>query len=322
MSTSSTQLERLLALLPYVIAHPGSRVAELAARFGVSPAQVRKDLELAFVCGLPGHLPDDLIEVWFEADGTVSVTNADTVRRPLRLTKDEALALVVALRTLADVPAADGDDAVRRALAKIEAAAGAAVGPSERVTVAVEAEPDVVPTLRAALTARRRVHLSYWVPGRDETTERDVDPLQLLVTGGHTYLWGWCWRAEDLRTFRTDRVSGVAVLDAPADPPAEARARPLPAQLFTRSPQDRLVTLRLAARARWVAEYYPCESIEAAGEGLLVRLRSRDNGWLVRLALRLGADAEIVEPASLAAEVAAAAAAALSAYAGDSDRMD
>ena len=90
-----------------------SRVAseawqQLARTFGVPVRQLRQDLNLIFVCGLPGHTPGDLIEVWFGPDDTVSVTNADTISRPLRLTTDEALALLVALRTLADVPAAEG----------------------------------------------------------------------------------------------------------------------------------------------------------------------------------------------------------------------
>jgi proteasome accessory factor C len=314
VSGSSEQLERLLALLPYVIAHPGVKVAELARAFAVSEEQVRKDLQLAFVCGLPGYTPGDLIEVWFEPDGTVSVTNADTVRRPLRLTRDEALALIVALRTLADIPGADSD-AVRRALAKIEAAAGEAAEPTSRVAVAVEGEPEVVAALTEAIESGRRVHLSYWVPARDETTERDVDPLRILVAEGRTYLWGWCRTAEDLRTFRTDRVVSVRVLDVPADPPREARDRPLPESLFTPAAADLKVRLLLAPSARWVADYYPCESVTETGDGgLAVQLRSRDTAWLVRLVLRLGGAATVAAPEEVAQAVRDEAALTLAAY--------
>lgn len=315
MSTSAARLERLLALVPYLVAHPGSPVSEVAREFGVTERQLRDDLMLVFVCGLPGHTPADLIEVWFDTDGTVSVTNADAIRRPLRLTTDEALALVVALRTLADLPGGPGDDAVRRALIKIEDAAGAAAEPSGRVAVAVEAEPEVVATLRSALAAGRRVRLRYWTPSRDETTERDVDPLQLLVAEGRTYLRGWCRQVNDLRTFRTDRVVEARQLAEPADPPAEARAQPLPDRMFTPSPNDRLVTLRLAPAARWVSDYYPVESVTDEPDGRRrVTLRSRDSGWLVRLVMRLGPAAEVVEPAELAAQVRSEAAAALAAY--------
>ena len=50
------------------------------------------------------------------------------------------------------------------------------------------------------------MHLRYYVPGRDEATERDVDPMRLLVVEGRPYLEGWCLRAEGMRLFRLDRV--------------------------------------------------------------------------------------------------------------------
>jgi proteasome accessory factor C len=314
MTTSSARLQRLLALVPYLLAHPATPLPVLARTFGVSVGQLRQDLNLIFLCGLPGHTPGDLIEVWFGPDDAVTVTNADTIRRPLRLTTDEALALVVALRTLADVPGANGDDAVRRALAKIETAAGEAAEQATRVAVAVEAEPAVVAAAREALRRAHRVRLSYYVPGRDETTERDVDPMRLLVTVGRTYLQGWCHRASDIRTFRTDRIVAITELDVPADPPPDAG--PLPTTLFTPSETDRLVSLRLEPSARWLADYYPCESVTEAGGGRLsVTLRSRESRWLVRLVMRLGSQATVLGPDDLIEDVRREAAAALAGYA-------
>ena len=97
------QLPRLLALVPYLLARPGVRVSEAAAVFGVSEERLRKDLNLLWVCGLPGHGPGDLIDVEFEGD-TITLFEPAGVTRPLRLTVDEALALVVALRALAETP--------------------------------------------------------------------------------------------------------------------------------------------------------------------------------------------------------------------------
>ncbi|HVC74725.1 MAG TPA: protein pafC, partial [Mycobacteriales bacterium] len=72
MSASGDRLPRLLALLPYLLAHPGVRVTEAADDFGVPEAQLRRDLQLLWMCGLPGHGPGDLIDLSFEGD-TVSV---------------------------------------------------------------------------------------------------------------------------------------------------------------------------------------------------------------------------------------------------------
>ena len=311
---SHAQLPRLLALVPYLLARPGVRLAEVAATFGITEERLRKDLNLLWVCGLPGHGPGDLIDVEFEGD-TITLLEPAGVTRPLRLTVDEALALVVALRTLAETPGLSERDAVDRALAKVELAAGAAAGPAHRVTISVEGEQRVLPIVRTALDQHRRLHLSYHVPGRDETTERDVDPMRLLLVEGRTYLEAWCRRAEGVRLFRLDRVREVAVLDLPAEPPPQARQRDVSQGLFRPGPDDLLITLALRPAAAWVADYHPCESVVEAPDGsLVVRLRARDTGWVRRLALRLGEQARVLAPEDLADQVREDAGAALAAY--------
>ena len=311
---AGAQLPRLLALVPYLLARPGVRFEQVAADFGVSEERLRKDLNLLWVCGLPGHGPGDLIDVEFEGD-TVTLLEPAGVTRPLRLTVDEALALVVALRALAETPGLDERDAVDRALAKVEQAAGAAAGAADRVEVAVEGEERVLPVVRSALEQGRRLHLSYWVPARDETTERDVDPMRLLLVEGRSYLEAWCRRAEGVRLFRLDRVAEVAVLDEPADPPAEAQSRDVTAGLFRPAADDLLVTLALRPGAAWVADYHPCESVQQTPDGgLVVRLRVRDTAFVRRLVLRLGDQGRVLSPPEVADAVRADAALALSAY--------
>lgn len=320
MSGATDRLPRLLALVPWLLAHPGTPVAEVARVFGVSEKQVRADLSLVFLCGLPGHGPGDLIDVVYAGE-RVTLSNAETIARPLRLTGEEALALVVGLRALADVPGLGADDATARALAKVETAAGAAAdaaraaGGQPPVAVATEGEPALLATVRGALDGRRRVHLRYYVPGRDEATERDVDPMRVVIAGGRAYLEGWCRRVEDVRLFRLDRVFALEVLDTPAAVPEQARPRDLDNGLFRPGPEDELVTLLLDPPARWVADYYPCEHVEERPDGgLRVSLRTPDTSWVRRLVLRLGGAGRVVEPAELSARVRADAAAALAAY--------
>ena len=314
MTATPAQLPRLLALVPYLLARPGVRLADVAKDFGVSEERLRKDLNLLWVCGLPGHGPGDLIDVEFEGE-TVTLLEPAGVTRPLRLTVDEALALVVALRALAETPGLEERDAVDRALAKVEQAAGAAAGPAHRVEISVEGEERVLPVVQSALESGRRLHLSYYVPGRDETTERDVDPMRLLLVEGRSYLEAWCRRVEGVRLFRLDRVHEVAVLDEPSTPPAHVQPRDLSQGLFLPGPDDLLVTLALRPGAAWVADYHPCESVvESPDGGLVVRLRARDTSWVRRLVLRLGDNGRVLEPPELAESVRADAALALAAY--------
>ncbi len=313
---SLEQLPRLLALVPYLQSHPGARLVDVAATFGVTVDRLRKDLDLLWVCGLPGHGPGDLIDLEWEGE-TVTLIESAGVDRPLRLTVDEALGLVVALRTLAETPGLIEREALNRTLAKVEQAAGAAALPAGRVEVAVaiESSPEVVATVSQALDAGRALHLGYLVPARDEVTERDVDPMRLLLVDGRSYLEAWCRRATAVRLFRLDRVQTVRVLDERSTPPAEATPRDVSEGLFHPSSTDELVVLALSRGAHWVADYHPCESVEEVGDGvLIVRMRVGDRAWARRLALRLGDQGRVLEPSALAEQVRADARAALSAY--------
>jgi proteasome accessory factor C len=206
-----------------------------------------------------------------------------------------------------------------RLIVKLEAAAGEAASASAQVAVQVDI-PDAgaeayAAQIAAARTAGRRLHLSYYVPGRDEATERDVDPMRLLVVEGRPYLEGWCLRAEGVRLFRLDRVLSLEVLEVAASPPADALPVDVDQGLFRPSPGDVPVVLELSAAGRWVAEYYPCESVAELADGRLrVVLRTPDTGWVRRLALRLGEDGRIVSPAFLVGEIRDAATAALENY--------
>ncbi len=308
------QLPRLLALVPYLLARPGVSFTTAAADFGITEDRLRKDLDLLWMCGLPGHYPGDLIEIDFEGD-TITLSDPQGVDRPLRLTVDEALALVVALRTLAETPGLVEPAPVLRALAKVEAAAGAAAGPAENVAVAWEGGNEALEPVRQALESGRALELVYWTAGRDETSARVVDPLRLVVVDGQSYLEAWCRRAEGLRVFHLGRVQQATVLDEPSQPPTDLPERDLSQGLFQPSEDDLVVTLALEPAAAWVADFYPVDGVEDLGDGrCVVTLRSRGSAWVRRLALSLGPNGRVLSPPEIAEQVRADATAALRAY--------
>ncbi len=315
--TSTERLQRLLALVPYVVSRKVVGLAETAAAFGVSQRELVDDLNLLWCVELRSPDPYCPIDLSYEG-GEIVVSQAESIGRPLRLAIDEASALLVALRMLAEVPGIEDRSALTRLIAKLEAAAGEAASVSAQVAVQVDYHNGdrYADQIRSALERGRRVHLRYYVPGRDEATERDVDPMRLLLVEGRPYLEGWCLRAEGVRLFRLDRVLSLDVLDVPSAPPPEAEHVDVDSGLFRPSESDVLVELELSAEGRWVAEYYPCESVTELADGRTrVALRTPDTGWVRRLALRLGEDGRVVAPESLVAEVRAAASEALANYA-------
>ena len=320
MTSATDHLPRLLALVPWLLAHPDTPIDDVAAEFGVSPLQLRADLDLIWMCGLPGHGPGDLIDVFVTAD-RVTLANADTIAAPLRLSPSETLAVIAALRALSALPGIAEGGAVERALAKLEASAGSAVAATDRVAVAADedqtagAAADVAANVRHGLTAGRRLHIDYWVPARDEITHRDVDPIRIRTADAATYLIGWCRLVDDVRTFRLDRILSAEVLDVPADVPPDAAATGLDSALFTPADDDRPVRFAVGGGGRWIIDYYPVDAVEEQDDGTaVVTLRGRDDQWVRRLALALAGSGRLLDPPDLVAAVAEDARAALAGY--------
>ncbi|MET0237762.1 MAG: YafY family protein [Kibdelosporangium sp.] len=298
----SDRLPRLLALVPYLLARPGIRFVDAAADFGVSEKQLRKDLELLWMCGLPGYGPGDLIDLSFEGD-TITVAFDAGMSRPLRLTGAEATALLVALRALGETPGVDGE-AVLRAVAKIEAAAGRAQPAGVVVGLGVregEDTAEVRRTVQGALSAQRALRVKYYTASKDEITERTIDPMRLLIVEGRAYLEAWCRRADAVRLFRLDRIDEVTQLDERAAPPPYAEPTDVSAGLFTPQPDQLVATVVLEPDARWIAEYYPVEHVEELEGGRVrVRMRYADRAWMIRLLLGQGGEVHVESPPDLA----------------------
>lgn len=316
--SATTRLSRLLTMVPWLMHRQGIDIEQAARELDVTPEQVEADLNLLFVCGTPGHMPDDLIEAEWDS-GKVFVGNADTIARPLRLGVDEALALIVGLRTLAAVPGLGARDAIDRALAKLIDAAGDVSAASERVRITTgdSSQTAWLADARQAIADKRRLRLRYLVAARDESTERDVDPMRVVLMDDHWYLEGWCHRAEDVRMFRLDRIETLEVLDQDGTPPAQAQPRQLGDSVFSPGSDAVPVTLELQPQASWVVDYYPVDAVDRADDGTLTTtLRTTDMHWVRQLVWRLGGAARVVGPAQLRESVDRGAREALAAYGG------
>lgn len=309
------QVGRLLRLVPYLHARDQVSLDDAARVIGVPPDQLDKDLRVLFLCGLPGGYPDDLIDVDLDAlegEGVIRVSNADYLARPLRLTPTEASAIIVALRALRSGADRDTREVVDRALAKLEAAAAGStplVDPGDDGPEALELRA----RLDDAVRRRRQVRLTYYVPARDEESQRVVDPHAVVAHHGVTYLDAYCHSADAPRLFRLDRIHEAVVLDSevttePNEP------RDLSEGAFGGDEATR-VTLHLHREARWVEEYYAVQDVrEGPDGGSEVDLLVGDERWLQRLLLRLTPYAEVVAPAHFGAGATVAARRALALY--------
>ncbi|NGN93741.1 WYL domain-containing protein [Nocardioides sp. KC13] len=302
------QVGRLLTLVPYLYSQDDDvRLDKAAADLGVEEKQLVKDLQVLFMCGLPGGYPDDLIDVDIDAltepdgDRVIRISNADYLDRQLRLTPIEATAVIVALRALrGGAVSAETKEVVDRTLAKLEqAAAEGAAGSVDPGEEPVDTSlVQIHAAIATAIDQGRQVRIDYWVPARDEESSRVVDPRALVSIRDIEYLDAWCHQAEAPRSFRLDRIRGAEVLDTPivvAPETGEGADLDGEGESVLRTDSGVVVRVRLAPEARWVGEYYAViDPVEQPGGGLEVGLRVYDQRWLTRLLLRLAPYAEIV----------------------------
>lgn len=294
MSRTAARLTRILSMIPYVIANPGVTVDEVCDRFGYTRNQLLSDLDLVFVCGLPGYGPGELMVAYVEDDEVV-VDMAEYFSRPLRLNPAEGLGLLAAGMAL--VSAGQAPPALERAVTKLSAIL--LPDTQDALTVELGAAPQIVDLLRRAARDGSVVDLVYTSLAADATTERSVEPWTVFSSMGNWYLGGYCRRAEDERVFRVDRIRSASVSDATFEPP---QSPPAPEVRYTPSPDDVQADIRLGPNARWVADYYPVEVLDENG---LIRFSASDASVIARLLLRLGSDADVVAGTEVSSVLAA-----------------
>ncbi len=318
--SAQARLTRILALVPWLVAHEGVTVGECAAHFGVSEEVLQEDLWQLVVCGLPGYGPDQLVDIQFwddddavHGDGVIRVLDPQTLDRPMRLTHQEALSLLVALRTLAQLPGLEDRDAIISAAVKLEAAsAGADVEREVRVDVAIGGGRPGRRRCRARRPAR---------PGRSPTRRRpatrsptgSIQPTRLRAVDGIAYLEAFCRSAGAVRTFRLDRMLAATVGErfdpAATDPATGALVGPA-------ATPARTATLRVEPTARWIVDVHRGALVldDPATGTATVRIPLHSVDWGTRLVLSLRGAAVAVDPPELVTAVADAAAAALASY--------
>jgi proteasome accessory factor C len=238
--------------------------------------------------GVPPYTPGDYLDVDEDEEGHVTIRLADYFRRPLRLTPAEGLALLAAGRALLAVPGSDATGPLATALDKLEDALDV---PGLVVEVG---EPGYLRDVRAAVAEHRELEIDYWSAGRAELTTRRIDPAVVFYALGAWYVGAYCHRAEGERMFRVDRIRSLRATGARFDPGGSDFET---GDVYSPSAHDTRATLRLSPAAAWVAEAYPSESVtERPGGKLDVVLAISEEAWLERLLLRLGPDAEVVDP--------------------------
>jgi proteasome accessory factor C len=283
---TARRLNRILAMLPWVIGNPGASVEEVCERFDYTKPQLVADLNTVFVCGLPGYGPGDLMVAYIDDDEVV-VEMADYFSQPLRLAPHEVLGLIAAGRAL--LSSGQGSDALERGIEKLERA----VLPEGDEALLVDlSQPPLVAELRAAASDGIVTHIEHTTIAGGESKERDIEPWSVFSTLGNWYVSAYCRSAGAERVFRVDRIRAASPTGERFEPNPNP---PEPVVRYTPSESDVRATIRLGPTARWVADYYPVDVFEDGATGLVIGFSASDPAVAARLLVRLGADAELLD---------------------------
>lgn len=288
MSSARTahRLTRLLAMLPWVIANPGNTVQEVCARFGYTPRELAADLNLVFVCGLPGYGPGDLMVAYIDDDEVV-VEMADYFAAAVRLSAPEALTLLAA--GMAVLSAGQGPAALRSGVDKLQRLL---LPDSQDALVVDLAEPILVDELRRAAAGGTVVRIVYTALNSGTTTQRDIEPWTVFSTMGNWYVAAHCRLAGGERVFRIDRIQEAEPTGESFEPPEEP---PPPEVRYSPGVDDVEATIKLSPASQWITDYYPVDFVATDDESTMVRFSASDPLVIARLLLRLGTSAELIE---------------------------
>lgn len=275
-------------MLPWAIAHEGVAVEELCQRFGYTRQELFDDLQIVFLCGLPGYGPGDLIDAEIDED-EVWVRTADYFAGTPRLSPGEALALLAS--GLAVIASGQAGPELETAVKKLTHS----LLPGEEATVLdvdLAGEPELVSQLRTAAVSGEVVEIIYTSIASGETTTRQVEPWAVFSSLGNWYLQGFCRLAQDRRQFRIDRIRELTAAGEQFTPPSTV---PAPEVRYTPSVDDVRCRIELGPSARWVVEYYPVEVVADNDEKLVIEFSASDPLVAARLLLRLGGSARLLE---------------------------
>ncbi len=318
--SSLAQLERLLIMVPYLTKNPETEMSELERIFEVDRTQIEKDLNLAFMCGLPPYTPADLID--FEIiDDKVSVLMADYLARPLRITSGQAAALLICLDAISRSPLRVDADQIDSIQAKIRASMSPEgdqwaneLQANVWFDMSLEAQGKVATAIETAVEQRKKVAVAYHSASGNRT-ERTVQPYFFFLMAGDWYIVGLCELRDAIRVFRMDRISDADLLDERFEPDMDrVPEHYLEGELFDTGSSEGFevvlhVSRRIASLAAEIGEISPFDE-----QDYRVVINTPGLDWLVLRILQWGDEVDISHPPELSSVVVSQANKLLSRY--------
>jgi predicted DNA-binding transcriptional regulator YafY len=290
------RIDRLFAVLLKLQAKKQLRAEDLARHFEVSKRTIYRDMAALNEMGVPIiSLPGEGYEMM-----------EGFYLPPLIFTPAEASALFLGAQMLIGQAAGHMPIVAEHALSKLAAILPPAtkaqvdqltgiiqfILPTDRFDL----DDGRLMTLQRAIVERRVVHVKYHSYSQNEVTERDIEPQNLTYSNGTWYVNGYCRLRQGPRGFRLDRIDELKLRAERFKERAHTPAASEPVDVRVRF--DHSIV-------RWVRErqHYAFQREELAPDGIVMTYRVHRLTELTPWLLGWGAQAEVLSPPELRAEI-------------------
>lgn len=295
---------RLLDLVPYIVAHPGISITELAKEFSITRDEVLKDLNLLFLCGLPGYTPLELIDISFDEESVV-IRDPQNLAAPRNLNESEALIARIALAALEEsTPRTSSAYPQIVALREKIAKAFSSSIPASAITFTLDKERATLEAIEGAIKQELDLEITYNNVTKDSSSRRSITPISIIAEDKRTLVSAYCHSAKALRTFNLAQISEVSTKAriVRADLERLEDSRGSSAEVIIKSEDSSFLSENASSLKELSKSCYQIDIFQPE--------------WIVRSVLA-GADSiELAKPHELRAEIAERANRALLAYKG------
>jgi len=288
MAEAATQRAiRLLDLVPYLLNHPGIMLKEVASVFEVGVPELLKDLDLLFMCGLPGYTPLELIDLSVE-DGVVSLRDPQNLDTPRRFTQTEALIIRVGLAALEELLPSAKQERVKSLREKFARLYTNDI-PVGAIHYTGDADKLKLKTITQAVERERKVVVSYRNPISSNVAERELSVIKIVPETNRTLVEAWCHGSNGIRTFNLANILKVSISDQGSEVKPDAK--------------DHKESFNVRIKLKKDGRFYSDNQDQLVKEGDAYLIEIFQTEWLIRSALAEGGDMAIVEPKSIGVEV-------------------
>ncbi|MSX40724.1 MAG: WYL domain-containing protein [Actinobacteria bacterium] len=286
--SSLARYGRLINLIPMLYSNPSMEIAEVARDLEITEKQLLDDLNLLWMCGLPGHSHLELIDMNFES-GFIEIIEPQNLARPLNLTPLEVTEILLGLELIS----AEVDpstlvllDSVRTkltdSLPSIPRVGGAIRVERERASASVA---DMRTLVLQAIADEREIVAVYRSLSGSDSLERRLTPLQIVTRDGHDYVAAVEHGDHVRKVFRLDRFDQAHLGE---------RSETITPMLTLTEPASQTLRIEVPQDRAFLADRVNAVQVGTSKDRVILEFKYFEAHFAARVALAFGAGTRLI----------------------------